>query len=133
MLIGRRRCTLSRMDAEDREDSLGQPGATQPGAEETPDAFHECLPFASSVRLTALSPYARAFRSGSLAHVAGGALWGAVGMFLAIPLAGIGEIVFGMVPDLEPLARLLGPITLRKPREGQMGLPTSAPLTSPSA
>lgn len=73
MLIGRRRCTLSRMDAEDREHSLGQPGAIGAGAKKTRDAFQEYMPFASLVRLLTLSPYARAFRPGSLARVAGGA------------------------------------------------------------
>lgn len=38
----------------------------------------------------------------------GGALWGILGMFLAIPLAAIAKVIFDRIPQLEPLGFVLG-------------------------
>jgi len=43
-----------------------------------------------------------------LAIVAGGAMWGAVGMFIVIPFLAMLKIVFTHVPELHPFAYLLG-------------------------
>lgn len=43
-----------------------------------------------------------------LAVMAGGALWGVPGMFLAIPLTAMLKVIFDRVPSLEPFGYLLG-------------------------
>lgn len=46
-----------------------------------------------------------------LAVIIGGELWGPAGMLLFIPLAGIIKLTLDALPDAQPVARLLGPIS----------------------